>query len=352
MVKYIAKRLVLVLMTAFIVLSLTFLLYKSLPLDIPLAGGKGAAATYLHNQWVLGYVVRFHEEHPELGELLGNQGFKVNMSDVASTEKWFYYARPIMEQYGMWLKNIFTKWDWGVSSNLYPNQSAMGIILSKLPVTIEINVISIVISLPLGIFIGIVAALNKDKPLDHVINTMIMIIIALPSFILILYLIIIFAYNLKWLPSRFADENATLQQHVLSLIIPVAALSIGTIASFARFVRAELCEVMSSDYLLLARTKGLTRRQSIVHHALRNSIVPVVPMVIAEFIGILGGSMILENLYNIRGVGSIYMNAYGARDYTLLLANTAFYTLIGLASNVLVDISYGFIDPRIRMGEK
>ena len=109
---------------------------------------------------------------------------------------------------------------------------------------------------------------------------------------------------------------------------------------------------MSSDYLLLARTKGLTRRQAIIHHALRNSMVPVVPMVIAEFIGILGGSMVLENLYNIRGVGNIYMNAYSAKDYTLLLANTAFYTIIGLASSVLVDISYGFIDPRIRMGAK
>jgi len=348
MFKYVIKRLVLALFTAFIVLSLTFILYKTLPLDLPLAGGKSAVSTYLGNQFNMGYVYRFTEPHPELGTLLGGTGYEIGKSGTF----YYYYSKPVMEQYFSWIGNILTRWDWGTSSTLYPNQSAMGIIISKLPVTIEINIISILIALPLGILIGIVAALNKDKPIDHVINTLIMIIIALPSFITILYLILFFSYNLKWLPTRFVDENGTFLEHVKSLVIPVLALSIGTIASFARFVRAELCEVMSSDYLTLARTKGLTRRQSIIHHALRNSMVPVVPMVIAEFIGILGGSMILENLYNIRGVGNIYMNAYSAKDYTLLLANTAFYTIIGLASSVLVDISYGFIDPRIRMGAK
>ncbi len=348
MVKYVIKRLILALFTAFIVLSLTFILYKTLPLDLPLAAGKTAVATYLGNQYNLGYVVRFTEPHPELGTLLGGTGYEIGKTGTF----YYYYSKPVMEQYFSWIGNVITKWDWGTSSTLYPNQSAMGIIISKLPVTIEINIISIIIALPLGIIIGIVAALNKDKPIDHVINTLIMIIIALPSFITILYLILFFSYNLHWLPTRFADETSSIADKIKSLVIPVLALSIGTIASFARFVRAELCEVMSSDYLTLARTKGLTRRQSIIHHALRNSMVPVVPMVIAEFIGILGGSMILENLYNIRGVGNIYMNAYTARDYTLLLANTAFYTIIGLASSVLVDISYGFIDPRIRMGAK
>ena len=137
MPKYVLKRLILVLFTAFIVLSLTFFLYKSLPLDIPLAGGKDAAATYLHNQYILGYVIRFNEAHPEYGELLGGRGFEIGNTG----QLYYYYSRPIIEQYFNWLKNIFTKWDWGVSSNLYPNQSAMGIIVKKLPVTIELNLI-------------------------------------------------------------------------------------------------------------------------------------------------------------------------------------------------------------------
>ncbi len=346
--KYVIKRLVLVVFTAFIVLSLTFILYKTLPLDIPLASGKQGISAYLNTQVQLGYAVRFTEKQVGLGDILGGSGYQLG----GAGPYYYYYARPVMDQYFAWIGNILTKWDWGVSSTVYPNQSAMGVIISKLPVTVEINIISILISVPLGIIIGIVAALNKGKPIDNFISTLIMIIIALPSFVTILYAILIFGYQLQWLPPKFAEDGSSFEEHVRSLVIPVFSLCFGTIAGFARFVRAELCEVMNSDYLLLARTKGLTRRQAIIHHALRNSMVPVVPMVIAEFIGILGGSLILENLYNIRGVGNIYMIAYSAKDYTLLLANTAFYTLIGLAASVLVDLSYGFIDPRIRMGEK
>lgn len=346
--KYVLKRLVLVVFTAFIVLSLAFILYKSLPLDIPLAGGRTAVSAYLAKQYQLGYVIRFTSPQEGMGPLLGNMGFEIGKSGTF----YYYYSRPILEQYFNWIGNVLIRWDWGVSSTLYANQSAMGIIVSKLPVTVEINLISILISLPLGILFGIIAALNKDKVIDNIISTLVMIVIALPSFITILYAILIFGYQLEWLPPKFADITAPFGDHVKSLVIPVLSLSLGTIAGFTRFVRAELCEVMSSDYLLLARTKGLTRRQSIIHHALRNSMVPVVPLVIGEFISILGGSMVLENLYNIRGVGNIYIDAYNAKDYTLLLANTAFYTLIGLSASVLVDLSYGFIDPRIRMGAK
>jgi oligopeptide transport system permease protein len=346
--KYVIKRLVLVFFTAFIVLSITFLLYKSLPLDVPLAGGNDGVNAFLTKQFSLGYVIRFTEETAGYGNLLGGKGYQIG----GTGPYYYYYTRPIMEQYFNWIGNVFTRWDWGVSSNLYLNQSAMGVIVSKLPVTVEINIIAILIALPLGIVFGIIAALNKDKPVDNVISTVVMIEIALPSFVTILYAILIFGYQLEWLPAKFVAWEDDHALHIASLVIPVMSLAMGTMAGFTRFVRAELCEVMNSDYLLLARTKGLTSRQAIIHHALRNSMVPVVPMVIAEFIGILGGSMVLENLYNIRGVGAIYVDAYNAKDYSLLLANTAFYTLIGLSASVLVDLSYGFIDPRIRMGAK
>lgn len=109
---------------------------------------------------------------------------------------------------------------------------------------------------------------------------------------------------------------------------------------------------MSSDYLLLARTKGLTRRQSIVRHALRNAMVPIVPSIIAEFIGILGGSMILESLYGIPGIGGLFIECISKSDYNVLMVDMAVFTMISLLAGVLLDISYGFIDPRIRMGEK
>ena len=127
---------------------------------------------------------------------------------------------------------------------------------------------------------------------------------------------------------------------------------VGSIAGYCRFVRAELCEVMSSEYLLLARTKGLTRSQAIIRHAMRNAMVPILPMILGEFIGILGGSLIIENIFSIAGIGSLYVTSINVRDYNFFMALTFFYTLIGLVAGLIVDLSYGFIDPRIKMGEK
>jgi len=129
-------------------------------------------------------------------------------------------------------------------------------------------------------------------------------------------------------------------------------LSFGTIAGLTRYARAELTEVLTSDFMLLARTKGLTRRQATVRHALRNAMVPILPMIIGEFIGILSGSLIIENIFTIPGVGGLYLDAINAQDYNLFMLLSGFYTLVGLTSSILIDISYGFIDPRIRMGAK
>ena len=126
----------------------------------------------------------------------------------------------------------------------------------------------------------------------------------------------------------------------------------GSIAGYCRFTRAELCEVMSSEYLLLARTKGLTKRQAILRHALRNAMVPIVPSILAEFLSIMGGSMILENLYGIPGIGRLFVQALNGKDYNVLFVDMAIFTTFGLLAGVLLDISYGFIDPRIRMGAK
>ena len=130
------------------------------------------------------------------------------------------------------------------------------------------------------------------------------------------------------------------------------SLGFGSIASLARNTRAELSEVLTSDFMLLARTKGLTRAQATVRHALRNSMVPVFPIILGEFIGILQGSLIIEKIFGIPGVGQLYVNSITSLDYNFFMLLSAFYTLVGLVSGIVVDISYGFIDPRIRMGER
>ena len=137
-----------------------------------------------------------------------------------------------------------------------------------------------------------------------------------------------------------------------SMLPAVFSLSFGSIAGYARYTRAELTEVLTSEFMLLARTKGLTKRQATYRHALRNAMVPILPMIIGEFIGILGGSLIIEEIFGVPGVGDLYLRSITSLDYNFFLLLSAFYTFIGLAANILVDISYGFIDPRIRMGAK
>jgi oligopeptide transport system permease protein len=344
--KYVLKRLALALLTLFVILSLTFILMKLLPFQKP-AGFPASQWAFYQDQIDLGYVIQVSEENAALGTLLWHVPVSVCGSDNV-----YLYQASIMDQYFNWIGNIFTKWDWGTSTSVLPNYSAMYIIAQKLPVSISINIISVIIAVPFGILLGIWAALKKNKLTDHIISTLVMVFISVPSFVIISLLMLWLCYENQWLPSQWPLASMSSGQKALGYIIPVVSLSFGSICGYCRFTRAELCEVMSSDYLLLARTKGLTRRQSIVRHALRNAMVPIVPSIIAEFIGILGGSMILESLYGIPGIGGLFIECINKKDYNVLMVDMAVFTMISLAAGVLLDISYGFIDPRIRMGAK
>ena len=344
MKSYFLKRVILIFFTAFIILSLTFILMKMLP-PTPPAGFPAQVQAYYRDQVHLGYMMDVTELSPSLGDYL------YRYTDTLSVTHYIYQT-PILTQYWNFLVNVVTRWDWGTSTSISVNSSAIAIIGERLPVTIELNVISIFISVPLGFLFGIIAALKKNKLTDHIISTLVMIMISIPSFITITFLLLIFAYNTGWLPSQWPSTGASAAEQAKAFIIPVCALSFGTIAGFTRYTRAELCEIMSSDFLLLARTKGLTKTQCVIRHALRNSMVPIVPMIIGQFIGILSGSMILENLYGIPGIGRLFTDALTAKDYNVLMVDMAIFTLIGLGANLLVDLSYGVVDPRRRMGAK
>jgi oligopeptide transport system permease protein len=343
--KYVLQRLALAFMTAFIILSLTYILVAALPI---IGGGFGKESSmfaYYQDQVKLGYALDFAIKQEGLGTELWSY------VDTTGLQH-YWYKRPIIDLYFNWLKNIVTKWDWGRSTQIKLNASAMSIILQRLPVSMYLNIISVVISVPLGILLGIWAGLKKNTWIDHTISTLVMIFISIPSFVVITFLIWILGYQFGWLPTQWPSAIMPNSFKVLGYIIPVLSLSFGSVCGYTRFVRAELCEVMSSEYLLLARTKGLTKNQAIVRHALRNAFVPILPSILAEFIGILGGSMILESIYGIPGIGFLYITALNNRDYSVLMVDMAVFTLIGLMAGIILDLSYGFIDPRIRMGAK
>ena len=343
--KYVLKRIGLAIMTSFIILSLSYLLIKCLPFERPVGMIQDQYA-YFEKQTNDGFVLRFDYENAEYGNFL----FKYTLPTSGKTV--YYYQKPVLDQYTQWLTNIVTEWDWGVSSHIQMGVEAGVIIARQLPYTIKVNIFATLISVPLGILLGILAALKKNKPIDHFLSTSVMITTSIPSFVLITFLLLVFCYNNPILPSQWPSDSAPQQTQILGYILPVCCLSFGSIAGYCRFVRAELCEVMSSEYLLLARTKGLTKNQAIIRHALRNAMVPIVPSILAEVIGLLGGSMILENLYGIPGIGRLYVTALNSKDYNVLFVDMAVFTTISLLAGVVLDISYGFIDPRIRMGAK
>lgn len=263
------------------------------------------------------------------------------------------YNKPYLVQFGIFLRGIFTKFDWGLSEQLYTGRSVLTIFLEKLPATMIVNLYSILWTIPVGIALGIWAALKKNTWVDYLISTLTMVVISVPSFVYAFLVQYIFCFRLRLFPLIMKGGSDYFSMAMFKSMVPaILSLSFGVIAGFCRTTRAELTEVLTSEFMLLARTKGLTKAQATVRHALRNCFVVIVPGIFGEFIGILGGSLIIENIFAIPGVGGLTLNAIRSQDYNVFIMSTCFYTAIGLAASLVVDISYGFIDPRIRMGSK
>ena len=263
------------------------------------------------------------------------------------------YNKPILEQYIIYWRRAILHGDFGLGETYLIGQDVAKTFLGKLPATMYVNLLSIIFSIPLGIALGIYAALRKNKWQDHVVSTGIMVFVSVPSFVLAFLLQYIFYFKLGWFPALMASTAKYgwfSWTTIKSVIMPVFALSLGTIAGFARTTRAELTEVLTSEFMLLARTKVLTKSQSIMRHALRNCAVIIVPGIMGAFINILSGSLVIEKFFSIPGVGGLYLNAITALDYNFFMIESAFYTFVSLLAGIIVDISYGFIDPRIRMG--
>lgn len=320
MFKYVLKRIGLMLVVLFIIMTICFVLIKMLPVAYEAQTGSQAQLEMARR------------------EALG-------------------YNKPIIVQYGIYLRNIVTKWDWGTSWKIDYMKSVGSVISSRLTPTVLLNIYSMILSVPLGIILGIFAALKKNKWQDHLISTVVMLFISVPSYVFAFMLQYFVGYKTGLLPvvlSSLYDAGGSwfTWKMFKSMILPIWALSFGTIASLARFTRAELTESLTSEYMLLARTKGLTKRQATVRHALKNAMVPILPTIISLFVGILSGSMVIEQIFAINGIGQLYLKTIGLRDYDVFMACGMFYTVIGLAGTIIVDLSYGFLDPRIRMGEK
>lgn len=283
------------------------------------------------------------------------QQFGKDMALIERRREALGYNKPLMEQYGIFIRKTLIGGDWGISEVLYLGQNVWDKFMEKMPATVLVNAYTMLFGVPLGLLLGIYAALKKNKWQDHLISTLVMVFVSVPSYVYAFLVQYFLCYKLKWFPFQMTSgyDYFTWETFV-SLVPAILSLGFGTVASLTRYTRAELTEVLTSDYLLLARTKGLTKAQTTLRHALRNSMVPIFPMILGEFVGIMSGSLIIEQIFGIPGVGPLYVASITAAtpDYNFFMLLSAFYTFIGLASGIIIDLSYGFIDPRIRMGSK
>ena len=317
MTKYVLKRLVLMIFTFLIITTICFVLIKLLPLPAIKQMGR-------------------------------------DVSLIERRREAMGYNKPIMVQYVIYWQHLL-KGDLGLGEQMYVSLEVSDVMLTKLPYTVVVNLYAFVVSVPLGLIFGIYAALKKNTWQDHVISTLVMVFISVPSFVYAFLVQYLLCFKTGWFPLTVASkENADFFSWAMfySMVPAILSLSFLTIATLTRFTRAELSEVLTGDYLLLARTKGLTRNQAIVRHAMRNAMVPILPMILGEFIGIIGGSIIIEQIFSIPGIGSLFVQSINLRDYNFFMADTVIYTLIGLVSGLVIDLSYGFIDPRIKMGAR
>ena len=246
-------------------------------------------------------------------------------------ERWeaLGYGKPLLVQYGIYLKNIVTRWDFGTSWYIAVRKPAWDVIASRLLPTVLVNVYALLFSTPVGIALGIFAATKKNRWQDHLISTSVMILVSVPSYVYAFLIQYFLCYKMKLFPLVMkAGTDYFSKEMFLSMLPAVLSLSLSSIAGYARFTRAELTEVLTSEYLLLARTKGLTRAQTTVRHALRNAMVPIFPSIISEVIAVLGGSLIIENIFVVPGVGELYVRSITALDYNFFLLLSGFYTLI------------------------
>ncbi len=318
MLKYALKRILLMFMVFFIIVSMCFILVKLLP-------NKPA------------------------------EQFGKDMELIEKRREALGYNKPILEQYWIFITRTLIGGNWGISEGRYLGQNVWDVFIEKMPATVVVNLYTMVFAVPLGLLLGVYAALKKNKWQDHLISTGVMIFVSVPSYVYAFLVQYFLCFKLRWFDPLMKEGHDFFSWDMFCSMVPaIISLGFGTIAGLARYTRAELTEVLTSDYLLLARTKGLSRAQTTVRHALRNSMVPIFPMILGEFIGIISGSLIIEQIFSIPGVGRLYIDSITAAtpDYNMFMLLTAFYTLIGLVSGIVVDLSYSLIDPRIRMGSR
>lgn len=278
---------------------------------------------------------------------------KVSLEVRQRLEKLYGLDKPLHIQYFTWLKRLI-KFDFGRS--FVDNRLVLDKILERLPVTLVINILSLVLILFLAIPIGVKSAVHPNGYFDKIMTVLVFIGFSVPTFWLALLLMSLFGVQLNWLPVSgiksldfeyfdFWQKFIDLASH---LILPVVVSSITGLAGISRYMRSSMIEALNQPYIYTARAKGLPEYKIIYKHAFRNAVLPIVTILGLSIPGLLGGSVIFESIFAIPGIGRLFYEAVLSRDYPLIMSEVVLGAILTMAGNLIADISYAYVDPRIR----
>ncbi|HAR5748442.1 TPA: ABC transporter permease [Staphylococcus pseudintermedius] len=303
MLRYTLKRLLYMVISLFIIVTITFFLMKLMP---------GSP---------------FNDEKlSEQQKTILNEKYGLN--------------DPLPVQYGNYMKNV-VKGDFG-NSFQYDNQPVWDLIKPRLVPSFQMGLFAMVIGVILGVILGVIAATRQNTWVDYLATFISVIAISVPSFVLAVLLQYVFAVRLQWFPVAGWEGLST-------AILPSLALSAVVLATVARYIRAEMIEVLSSDYILLARAKGNSTARVLFGHALRNALIPVVTILVPMLASILTGTVTIENIFGVPGLGDQFVRSITTNDFSVIMAITLLFSTLFIASIFIVDVLYGLIDPRIRL---
>lgn len=308
MLRFIGKRLVYAIITLFLIATATFFLVAGAPGD-PIAAKVG--------------------QMPEQAQ------------EIISAK--YGLDKPVFERYLIYMKRLITTGDFG-ESIIYTGKTANDVIKENTLISAKIGLIALVFQITIGICLGMVSALNRGKPIDNTIRVLVVLAICIPSFVFAALLQYFLAFKWKLVPVFGWGE---LKHYVL----PVTAYALGGIASYTKYMRNSTLSVLSEDYVITAKAKGCSKDRVVRKHIFRNSLIPIITMIGPAVAGIFAGSFVIEKMFSIPGLGFYYMKSVSDNDYTMVIGLTIFFAMLFVASLIIVDILYGFVDPRIRVAK-
>ena len=299
--RYIIKRLLLAVVTIFIICAITFFTMHAVP------GGP------------------FNREKA------------LSEATIAALEARYGLDKPLGEQFLLYMQGIL-HWDFGVS--LKNGREITAIIGESFPISARLGISAMIVALILGTVFGSTAALMRNKLPDRIIVFFSTLFTAVPSFVLGSLLLLVFCIQLQWVPVWSATES--------NYVLPVIALSAYPMAYITRLSKTSMLDALSQDYIRTARAKGVSRFMMIFKHALRNSLIPVITYAGPQIAYIITGSMVIETIFTVGGLGSKFISAITNHDYTLIMATTIFLATLMVVANVICDLLYKLVDPRIK----